>query len=326
MMNNRPKRIVITGASSGIGAATAIAFAAKGARLMLAARGEAGLQDVAERCRAGGGEAHIHVMDVTERASAAALAAAARTRLGGIDVWFSNVGVGVVGKYEDVPLDDHLRVVEANLIGHMNDAHAALPVFLAQDHGIWINMISVGGFFATPYAAAYSASKFGLRGFSEAIRAEVSRHPRIHVCDVYPTFVDTPGIDHAGNYTGAALSLPPGSLAPETVAKAVVRLADRPRNTTAIGAPALALKLGQFLAPNLGAAAMNGFMDSWSTRAEAGADGSGALFAPPAGASGIDGGRRHPDRRRKAKQAVAATGAIAAVTAGVAALLWRSRR
>ncbi|WP_312490838.1 SDR family oxidoreductase, partial [Sphingomonas sp.] len=294
------QRIVITGASSGIGAATAIAFARRGARLVLAARGKAGLDDIAEQCRAAGGEARVEVVDVTDAAAVARLAAQARDDLGGIDIWFSNVGVGVVGKYQDVPIADHAQVIAANLIGHMNDAHAVLPIFLAQDHGIFINMISVGGFIATPYAAAYSASKFGLRGFSEALRGEVSKHPRIHICDVYPTFVDTPGIDHAGNYTGAALSLPPGALSPETVAKAVVRLADHPRNTTAVGAPAIALKLNQFFVPNLGAAMMNGFMDHWSKKADPSADGTGALHDPPPAPSGVNGGRRRLDQRRKA--------------------------
>ncbi|SFR83696.1 SDR family oxidoreductase [Sphingomonas jatrophae] len=315
-------RVVITGASSGIGAATALAFARRGAQLVIAARGEAGLEDIAARCRAAGGQAHPRTVDVTDAAAVARLAAEARDLLGGIDLWFSNVGVGVVGKYEDVPIADHTQVVAANLLGHMNDAHAVLPIFLAQDHGIFVNMISVGGFVATPYAAAYSASKFGLRGFSEALRGEVSKHPRIHICDVYPTFVDTPGIDHAGNYTGAKLSIPPGALAPETVAKAVVRLADRPRNTTAVGAPAIALKLNDFLVPNLGAAVMNGFMDYWSDHAEDGEDGSGALHDPAPGASGIDGGRRRPDQRRKA--AVAA-GAAAVGVAALGAILWRRR-
>ncbi|WP_022685738.1 SDR family oxidoreductase [Sphingomonas phyllosphaerae] len=314
------KRVVITGASSGIGAATALAFARNGARLVLGARGRAGLDDIAERCRAAGGEAHVRIVDVTDAGAVAQLAAEARDTLGGIDLWFSNVGVGVVGRYEDVPIADHAHVVAANLIGHMNDAHAVLPIFLAQDHGTFVNMISVGGFVATPYAAAYSASKFGLRGFSEALRGELSKHPGIHVCDVYPTFVDTPGIDHAANYTGAKLSLPPGSLAPESVAKAIVRLADRPRNTTVVGAPAIALKLSHFVVPNLSAAMMNGFMGRWSDKAERGEDGSGALFAPPAGPSGIEGGRRHPERRRKA----AALG-VAAGLATVGALLWRRK-
>ena len=316
-------RVVITGASSGIGAATALAFAKKGAHLVLAARGEAGLEDIAAKVRAAGGTAEIRSVDVTDAAAVAAFAADARAILGEIDLWFSNVGVGVVGKYHDVPMADHARVIDANLIGHMNDAHAVWPIFLAQNRGTWVNMISVGGFFATPYAAAYAASKFGLRGFSEALRAEVSKRPHIHVCDVYPTFVDTPGIDHAGNYTGAKLSLPPGALAPETVAQAVVKLARRPRNTTVVGAPACVLKLGQFAEPNLGAAMMNGFMDVWSDRAEPGEDKSGALHEPPAGASGVEGGRRHPERRRKA--AVVAGGVAAIGAAAAAAFFWRKR-
>lgn len=320
-MTKAPRRVVITGASSGIGAATAVAFAEKGAHLVLAARGEAGLNDVAARCRRAGGKADVRVVDVTDAAAVAALAADARSLLGEVDLWFSCVGVGVVGRFEDVPIAEHQRVIEANLTSHMNDAHAVLPIFLAQDHGTWVNMISVGGFVATPYAAAYAASKFGLRGFSEALRGEVSKKPHIHICDVYPTFVDTPGVDHAGNYTGAKLSLPPGSLAPGTVAKAIVKLAKRPRNTTVVGAPELAMRFAQFAVPNLSAAVMSGFMDVWSDRAEPGEDTSGALFEAPNGASGADGGRRHPERRKAA--AVGAAVGLAGIAAGFA---WRARR
>ena len=317
-------RVVITGASSGIGAATAIAFAQAGARLFLGARGRDGLDDIVHRCREAGAVAEARAVDVTVAGAVAAFAVEAKGWLGGIDLWFSCVGVGVLGRYEDVPIADHRRVVEANLIGHMNDAHAVLPIFLAQDRGTWVNMISVGGFVATPQAAAYSASKFGLRGFSEALRGELSKNPRIHVCDVYPTFVDTPGVDHAGNYTGARLTLPPGALAPETVAKAVVRLAHRPRNTTVVGVPAIALKLAQLAVPNLGAAVFSGFLDTWSARAPAGDDTSGTLHEAPAGASGPDGGRRDPALRRKAAMVGGAV-AVAGV-AGLAAWLARRRR
>ena len=318
-----PLRVVITGASSGIGGATAIAFAKDGARLVLGARSEAGLEDVAGQCRDAGGAAETRTVDVTDAAAVAAFAADARETLGGIDLWFSCVGVGVVGKYHDVPIADHKQVIETNLVSHMNEAHAVLPIFLAQDRGTWVNMISVGGFLATPYAAAYSASKFGLRGFSEALRGELSKRQHIHVCDLYPTFVDTPGIDHAGNYTGAKLSLPPGALAPESVAKAVVRLAHRPSNTTMVGAPAIAMKFAQFAVPNLGAAVMNGFMDTWSGKADPGDDTSGTLFDPPAKASGTDGGRRDPERRRKVAVAAGATAGLGA--AAIAAWLWRRR-
>ncbi|MBB3222361.1 SDR family oxidoreductase [Pseudoduganella umbonata] len=298
-------RVVITGASSGIGAATAIAFARQGAHLVLGARGREGLEDIAGRCRQAGGQAQVQLVDVTDAAAVAAFAADARDTLGGIDLWFSDVGIGVVGRYLDVPMTDHRHVVETNLVSHMNEAHAVLPVFVAQGHGIWVNMISLGGYMTSPYAAAYAASKFGLRGFSAALRGEMHDHPRIHICDVYPTFVDTPAIYHAGNYTGARLTYPPGALAPEKVADAVVKLARHPRATTVIGMPETVLKLGQFANP-LAAMLMNRFMKKWSKRAEPVRDTTGTMYTPPVAASGIHGGQRRAGGQRNTALAVGA--------------------
>src|SRR3546814_4905362 len=117
--------------------------------------------------------------------------------------------------------------------------------FNAQGQGVFVNMISLGGFAAAPFAAAYSASKFGLKGFSEALRAELLDHPEIHICDVYPSFVDTPALRHAGNYTGKALSAPSPLLDARTVAGAVVRLADHPKRSVILGSPSWAARLGQ---------------------------------------------------------------------------------
>ena len=322
-MHTPTRRIVIMGASSGIGAATAIAFARQGAQLVLGARGKEGLEDIAWRCRQAGGTATVKVVDATDADAVASFARFARRELGQIDLWFSNVGAGVVGKYAEVPLADHHRVIETNLVSHMNDAHAVLPIFLEQDHGIWVNMISVGGLIATPFSAAYSASKFGLRGFSEALRAELGKRRHIHVCDVYPTFVDTPGFSHAGNYTGARLSYPPGALSPEKVADAVVKLAHRPRDTTVPGAPAAAMKLTQ-LTPNLISATMNRFLDAWAKRADPADDTEGALYAPPHGASGVRSGQHAGERSRNNNGKALAVGA-AVVGAAVALQLLRKR-
>jgi len=296
-MNYPTRRVVIMGASSGIGAATAIAFARQGAQLVLGARGQEGLEDVAWRCHQAGGSAEIRVVDATDADAVAAFARFARCSLGEIDLWFSNVGAGVVGKFADVPLADHHRVIETNLITHMNDAHAVLPIFQEQDHGIWVNMISAGGFVASPYAAAYSASKFGLRGFSEALRAEVGNRRHIHICDVYPLFVDTPGFKHAANYTGARMKFPPGVLAPEAVADAVVELGRHPRATTAVGAPASMLKFSAFATPHLAAAGMNRFLSVWSKKAKRTPITEGALYEPTARADGLYSGQR-----RRSKQ------------------------
>ncbi len=312
-----PKRVVITGASSGIGAATAEAFAAGGARLVLAARNAEALETVAARCRAAGGEALAVPTDVADADAVATLAQRARGFLGGIDLWFSNVGIGAVGRFHEVPIAAHRRVIEANLIGHLNDAHAVLPIFLEQRRGTFVNMISVGGFLAAPNAVSYAASKFGLRGMSQALRGELSRYPDIHICDVYPTVVDTPAINHAGNYVGKRFSPPPGTLDPRRVAEAVVSLADRPRNTIAIGAPAFVMKLAQFLTPNLSAAAGDRVMGYALAKADPAPAGSGNLFAPPADDGNIDGGSRPPDRRRGVQAGVAVAGLAALLVGGV---------
>jgi short-subunit dehydrogenase len=297
-MKREGKRVVITGASSGIGAATAEAFARRGARLVLAARDAVALEAVAEKCRCVGGEAEAVLTDVTDAAAVHRLAERARERLGGIDLWFSNVGIGAVGRFEEVPIEAHRRIVEANLIGHINDAHAVLPVFKAQGRGIYVNMISVGGFAAAPMAAAYSASKFGLRGFSQALRAELTGWPDIHVCDLYPTLVDTPAFHHSGNFTGRAVTVTSLSLDPRDVAEAVVRLAERPRKATSVGAPLLAMKLGQFLAPDLTAAITGAVIRLGLGELGSKPVTAGNLFQPPGETGRVDGGFRRDGARR----------------------------
>lgn len=174
---------------------------------MLAARDAAALHEVARTCRELGAEVLVAPTDVTDADAVKDLTRKAMS-FGKIDVWFSNVGVGAVGRFEETPIEAHEQVIRTNLIGHLNDAHAAVPIFRKQGHGIFINMISLGGFASAPFAAAYSASKFGLRGFSEALRAELADERDIHICDVYPTFMDTPGVGHGANYTGRRLSVP----------------------------------------------------------------------------------------------------------------------
>ncbi|PAU96315.1 SDR family oxidoreductase [Paracoccus salipaludis] len=317
-----PRTVVITGASSGIGQATAEAFAREGARLVIAARDASALELVAERCRKLGAEAIAVPTDVTRPDEVAALARRALDFSGSVDIWVSNVGVGAVGAFHEVPLEAHEQVIRANLIGHINDAYAAIPIFLRQGHGIFVNMISLGGFAAAPFAAAYSASKFGLRGFAEALRGELAPYPRIHVCDVYPAFVDAPGIVHGANYTGRQLSAPPPLLDPRRVARVIVGLARRPRPTTMVGLPTAAVRLGHAISPELSTRLMAGFLRSYFARAPQAAPSSGNLFAPPADPGGIDGGLRSPDQRGAATVALAGL----ALAGGLALALGRPRR
>jgi len=318
MRSLETKVIVITGASSGIGQATAEAFARGGARLVLAARNAAALQAVAKKCRELGADVLVVPTDVTDAAKVKELAQAALS-FGRIDVWVSNVGVGAVGKLQDTPIEAHEQVIRANLIGHMNDAHAVIPVFFKQGRGVFVNMISLGGFAAAPYASAYSASKFGLKGFSESLRAELAEFPDIHICDIYPAFIDTPGLSHGANYTGRKLSAPPPVYDPRMVADAVVKVSRSPKATTTVGAAADLIRVGHFLAPTLTATFMNWFMTTYFKSAPAAPITDGNLFKHAQNPGGIDGGLRDP-QQRLAVGAIAAT----AITAVVGLALLRA--
>ncbi|VTU41137.1 putative oxidoreductase [Variovorax sp. PBS-H4] len=315
--------VVLTGASSGIGRATALAFAAEGADLVLAAREREALEVVAAECSEAGARVLVHPTDVTDAAAVKRLAEAAMERFGQIDVWINNVGVGAIGLFDQTPIDAHRRVVEANLLGHMNGAHAVLPHFRARGCGTLINMISVGGWVSSPYAAAYSASKFGLRGFSEALRAELAELPGVRVCDVYPTFVDTPGVTHGANYSGHRLSPPPGLVDPRRVAKVLLSLSRRPRASTYLGAGARAGIWAHALAPNLMARLMRWATERALKSAEPRPQTDGNLFTPSRGHA-IDGGfaASRPDHQAAASVGIAVTAMGAVALAG----WWALRR
>jgi NADP-dependent 3-hydroxy acid dehydrogenase YdfG len=181
--------VLITGASSGIGEATAIAFARAGARLELGARRLEKLNAVAQKCRqAGAGDVTVHLLDVGQRASARSFVAAALRDHERLDVLVNNAGVGWFGRAHEMPEDQLDELVATNFKGVVHMTQASLPWMLERRRGVIINVASVAGFRPSPYSAVYGATKHAVVGYSHALRGEVSG-TGVKVCVVYPGVV-----------------------------------------------------------------------------------------------------------------------------------------
>jgi short-subunit dehydrogenase len=306
--------VVLTGASSGIGRAAAHAFARCGAKLVLAARRENALRETSRECSDLGAEALPVPTDVTRVTAVEALARAAIDAFGRIDVWINNAGVGLFGAFTDAAIDAHRRVVETNLFGAMHGAAAVLPIFQRQGQGVMITNISVGGFVPTPFAAAYTASKFGLRGWMASLRGEFGDQPRIQLCSLFPAIVDTPGFLHGANVSGHALRPPPAPLLrPERVADAMVSLALRPRAELAIGWPTRPAQAGYAVAPRATEKLVGALFRRVVRRGRPIPRTTGNLFVPVEAGTSPSGGWREEHRRSRAVTGLALVGLAAGV-------------
>ena len=322
----RHQTVVITGASSGMGLATALAFSRRGANLVLCARRAEPLAQAARDCERLGGRAVAVPSDVCDAAQMRTLADTATRAYGQIDVWINNAGLSLWGAFADIPLEAQARLIEVNLLGTINGAHAAVSAMLAgSGRGVIINMASVGGRLPMPFASTYSASKYGVRGFTEALRYELAAISDIAVCAVYPGFVDTPTNVHSANFTGRTLRPVPPVIDPNRVAEAIVALARRPKRAVHIGAHH-GFAGPYALAPELSGRALGHLARRFLLQSGAhAADFTGTLFEPVREGTGVRGGWGQPERRRFKQAALAAVVGLVCISALAAGAL-RARR
>ena len=297
--------VVVTGASSGIGRETALMLAARGARLVLAARREEPLEELGEQCRAKGAECKVIPTDVAYDEEVAALAREAIAAFSHVDVWINNAGIYVMGSVEDTPLDIFARTMRINYLGAVAGSKAVLPHFRERRSGMFVNISSALGRVSGPYLSAYSASKHALRAFSEALRDEV-RELNIDVSVIYPTSTDTPLFEHTANYTGKAVKPADPVYPVADVARAIVETIESPRRDVVIGA-AKAFSAFHTLWPSLFDKVMSRKMETGHFLPRRQGPTEGNLYRPLRQGTGSSGGwpAQNPTRKLAAVAALA---------------------
>ena len=291
--------VVITGASSGMGRGTALKLASMGACVVILARREELLQEVAAQARASGGKAVVVPGDVSDPADIQRLLQAALEPTGRIDVWINNVGVGALGPFWDIPVEDHARVIDVNLKGLVYGAHAAVRQFRQQGFGTLVNIGSIDSEVPLAYQACYSATKAGVLSLGRALNEELrlDGQERIKVATVMPWAVDTPWWEHAANYSGGT----PRMAAmddPAMVVDAIVELCLDPHEELAVGWKAKASYGSHKVTPNLAERMSADVSHKWQIEdAPPAAATAGSIYEPMAAGRKVEGGVRERMRR-----------------------------
>src|SRR5690348_8209802 len=252
------KVIVITGASSGFGKGAALEFARSGGTVIVSARRSQLLDEVAKECDSAGGHGIAIPADVSFKDEVEHLAKSAVSATGRIDVWVNNAGTGVLGRFEEIPLEEHVQVIETDLLGTLYGSYFAMRQFRKQGFGTLINVSSMIGKVPSPYFASYAAAKFGVVGLSASIRQELKENDidGIRVSTILPTSMDTPFFDHAANYLQRkTVPIPPIEEA-QKVIDTIVKMARDPEDEITIGTSAPFMTFAHRMAPDLTEAMM----------------------------------------------------------------------
>ena len=234
----KDQTIVITGATSGIGLATARMAAKQGARVVLAGRSKDALEQVKKEIERAGGKACMVVADVSKQEDVRRIADEAVRAFGGFDTWVNNAGVSIYGNTFDVPLEDQRKLFDTNYWGVVSGSVVASEHLRRKGTGgAIINVGSVVSDRAFPLQGVYSASKAAVKAFTEAMRMELEHQKTpISVTLIQPAAIGTPFAQHAKNYMDAQPRLPSPLYAPESVAKAILHAAQKPVRNLMVGA------------------------------------------------------------------------------------------
>ena len=243
--------IVITGASSGIGLATAKLAAQRGAKLVLASRSRDALAKAVDEIKQAGGEASFVVADVGRRDDVQSIVSHAVERFGGFDTWVNNAGVGIWGLIEEVSEQDKRKLFDTNFWGIVYGSEAAVR-HLTNKGGALINIGSLTSDRALPVQGIYSASKQAVKGYTDALRMELQHEGApISVTLIKPASIGTPMPQHVKNYSDKEANFPPPIYAPEEVAKTILQAAEYPIRDAFIGSGARTMSMLGNVAPRL---------------------------------------------------------------------------
>ena len=227
--------IVITGASSGIGLATARMAAEAGAALLLVARNDDALRRIAEELRADGARVEHFAADVSRREDHERIGRTAIERFGRIDSWINDAAVAIYGTLEQVPIEDQRQLFDVNYWGVVYGSLEAVK-HLRRGGGTLVNIGSILSDRAIPFQGPYSAAKHAVRAFTNSLRMELERDGApISVTLIKPSSIATPYPEHARNYLDAGLVVPPPVYAPEVVARAILFCCTHPKREITVG-------------------------------------------------------------------------------------------
>jgi short-subunit dehydrogenase len=297
----RPLRgsvVVVTGATSGVGRASAHAFADGGAKLVLVARDPDELGVVADECRRRGAEALAVPADISVASEVDEVIGTSILEHGRIDTFVSAAAVLLAGHLGDERVDEIERVVATNVLGTTLCARAAVRRFRQQEHGVLVLVSSLLGVVQNPLVPVYVSSKFAVRGLALSLHQDLAKDPAIHVSCVLPGPVDTPMFERAANHTGRRLRAIPPAVAPERAAAVVVACARRPRREAVVGWAGRGIVIVHRLAPRTTERAVARASAALLTRAEPAPPSDGALFGWGRPGSVSGGWRRGPGRAR----------------------------